>query len=183
MMPPWNQAGNGAIWFCPVAAQRKLPSLSEVKRKSEREPRLLGLAAPMRSALIPPLSAARWLLVLIVAAGIYFFHGFLVSGPGSTGHRLCQLAALPATACRRRRQPHYRRDFRDPVHPDLPGRADRARRHLCHRRGPRMGRLGDRDQSPRRADAALDRHHADRRRMAERAMGDQFWPPRRRSAN
>ena len=32
----------------------------------------------MRSALIPPLSAARWLLVLIVAAGIYFFHGFLV---------------------------------------------------------------------------------------------------------
>ncbi|WP_246591129.1 AI-2E family transporter [Aminobacter anthyllidis] len=32
----------------------------------------------MRAALVPPLSAARWLLVLIVAAGIYFFHGFLV---------------------------------------------------------------------------------------------------------
>ncbi|MEO5324368.1 AI-2E family transporter [Mesorhizobium sp. CC13] len=33
---------------------------------------------PMRAPLVPPLSAARWLLVLIVAAGIYFFHGFLV---------------------------------------------------------------------------------------------------------
>jgi predicted PurR-regulated permease PerM len=32
----------------------------------------------MRAALIPPLSAARWLLILIVAAGVYFFHGFLV---------------------------------------------------------------------------------------------------------
>ncbi|MCY1668719.1 AI-2E family transporter [Rhizobium sp. SL86] len=32
----------------------------------------------MRIALIPPLTAARWLLVLIVLAGIYFFHGFLV---------------------------------------------------------------------------------------------------------
>jgi predicted PurR-regulated permease PerM len=29
-------------------------------------------------ALIPSISAARWLLILIVAAGIYFFHGFLV---------------------------------------------------------------------------------------------------------
>jgi predicted PurR-regulated permease PerM len=27
---------------------------------------------------IQPLSAARWLLILIVAAGVYFFHGFLV---------------------------------------------------------------------------------------------------------
>ncbi|TRL41962.1 MULTISPECIES: AI-2E family transporter [Rhizobium] len=32
----------------------------------------------MRMALIPPISAARWLLVLIVFAGIYFFHGFVV---------------------------------------------------------------------------------------------------------
>ncbi|WP_137128914.1 AI-2E family transporter [Rhizobium sp. FY34] len=32
----------------------------------------------MRIALIPPISAARWLLVLVVFAGIYFFHGFLV---------------------------------------------------------------------------------------------------------
>lgn len=46
-------------------------------RKLEREPRLFGVAAPLRSAVIPPLSAARWLLVLIVAAGVYFFHGFL----------------------------------------------------------------------------------------------------------
>jgi predicted PurR-regulated permease PerM len=36
------------------------------------------LAAPSRIPLIPPVTAARWLLVLIVAAGIYFFHGFLV---------------------------------------------------------------------------------------------------------
>ncbi|PSJ65783.1 AI-2E family transporter [Kumtagia ephedrae] len=42
------------------------------------EPRLMGPAAPMRFALVPPLSAARWLLLLIIAAGIYFFHGFLV---------------------------------------------------------------------------------------------------------
>ena len=42
------------------------------------EPLLVGRSAPTRVGLIPPLSAARWLLVLIVAAGIYFFHGFLV---------------------------------------------------------------------------------------------------------
>jgi predicted PurR-regulated permease PerM len=45
---------------------------------SRREPRLLGLSTPARIPLIPPLTAARWLLVLIVAAGIYFFNGFLV---------------------------------------------------------------------------------------------------------
>lgn len=38
----------------------------------------MGPVAPMRIALIPPISAARWLLVLIVFAGIYFFHGFVV---------------------------------------------------------------------------------------------------------
>ncbi len=38
----------------------------------------LGSSSSKRSALIPPLSAARWLLVLVVAAGIYFFHDFLV---------------------------------------------------------------------------------------------------------
>ncbi|MDO1583707.1 AI-2E family transporter [Rhizobium oryzicola] len=32
----------------------------------------------MRIALIPPISVARWLLVLVVFAGIYFFHGFIV---------------------------------------------------------------------------------------------------------
>lgn len=42
------------------------------------EPRLMGPSASTRSALIPPLTAARWLLLLIVAAGIYFFNGFLV---------------------------------------------------------------------------------------------------------
>ncbi len=47
-------------------------------RKPEGQQRLFGLSTPIRSAVIPPLSAARWLLVLIVAAGVYFFHGFLV---------------------------------------------------------------------------------------------------------
>ncbi|WP_202315081.1 MULTISPECIES: AI-2E family transporter [unclassified Mesorhizobium] len=38
----------------------------------------MGPSAPPRAAVLPPLSAARWLLLLIIAAGIYFFHGFLV---------------------------------------------------------------------------------------------------------
>lgn len=42
------------------------------------EPRLLGVARTTGAALISPVSAARWLLVLIVLAGIYFFHGFVV---------------------------------------------------------------------------------------------------------
>jgi predicted PurR-regulated permease PerM len=46
-------------------------------RNGPKEPRWLGPAAP-RVALIPPISAARWLLVLVAAAGIYFFHGFVV---------------------------------------------------------------------------------------------------------
>ncbi|MFT4158489.1 MAG: AI-2E family transporter [Shinella sp.] len=45
-------------------------------RKSE--PRFLGAARQGGAALISPISAARWLLVLIVFAGIYFFHGFVV---------------------------------------------------------------------------------------------------------
>ena len=46
--------------------------------KKPKEPRWLGPASPARVALIPSISAARWLLVLIAAAGIYFFYGFLV---------------------------------------------------------------------------------------------------------
>jgi predicted PurR-regulated permease PerM len=42
------------------------------------EPRFLGAARPSSVALISPISAARWLLVLVVFAGIYFFHGFVV---------------------------------------------------------------------------------------------------------
>jgi len=42
------------------------------------EPRFLGAARQGGAALISPISAARWLLVLIVFAGIYFFHGFVV---------------------------------------------------------------------------------------------------------
>ena len=41
-------------------------------------PRWLGLGTPRRSALITPISAARWLLVLVFVAAIYFFHGFVV---------------------------------------------------------------------------------------------------------
>ena len=44
----------------------------------QQEPRWLGTSAPSRIALVPPLSVARWLMVLIFLAGVYFFHGFLV---------------------------------------------------------------------------------------------------------
>lgn len=46
--------------------------------RSQSGHRWLGPTTPSRSALIAPISAARWLLVLIVIAAIYFFHGFLV---------------------------------------------------------------------------------------------------------
>ncbi len=45
---------------------------------ARRRPRLLGLTTPDRIALIPPISAARWIILLIVLVSIYFFHGFLV---------------------------------------------------------------------------------------------------------
>jgi predicted PurR-regulated permease PerM len=44
----------------------------------QRESRWLGPASPVRTPLIPSISAARWLLILVVAAGVYFFYGFLV---------------------------------------------------------------------------------------------------------
>ena len=47
-------------------------------RAVERERPLFGASAPTRAAVIAPLSAARWLLLLVIAAGVYFFHGFLV---------------------------------------------------------------------------------------------------------
>jgi predicted PurR-regulated permease PerM len=50
----------------------------ETGSKPKTEPRWLGVSAPSHIALIPPLSLARWLLVVILAAGIYFFHDFLV---------------------------------------------------------------------------------------------------------
>ncbi len=53
--------------------------MTETKSKVvERERPLFGTSAPQRGAVIAPLSAARWLLLLVVAAGVYFFHGFLV---------------------------------------------------------------------------------------------------------
>ncbi|MBB3135016.1 putative PurR-regulated permease PerM [Rhizobium pisi] len=48
------------------------------RQKANHEPRWLGSSSPTRTPLIPSISAARWLLVLIVAAGVYFFYGFLV---------------------------------------------------------------------------------------------------------
>ncbi|MBX5134351.1 AI-2E family transporter [Rhizobium lentis] len=48
------------------------------RQKTNHEPRWLGPSAPTRTPLIPSISAARWLLVLVVAAGVYFFYGFLV---------------------------------------------------------------------------------------------------------
>jgi predicted PurR-regulated permease PerM len=41
-------------------------------------PRLLGPAPSARAALLPPLAAARWIVFLVLAACIYFFHDFLV---------------------------------------------------------------------------------------------------------
>ncbi|NLS05267.1 AI-2E family transporter [Rhizobium sp. P32RR-XVIII] len=52
-------------------------SLSNNKRLPG-ETRWLGPSAPTRTPLIPSISAARWLLILIVAAGVYFFHGFVI---------------------------------------------------------------------------------------------------------
>lgn len=46
--------------------------------EQRQEPRWLGTSVPTRTALVPPLSVARWLLVLIIIAGIYFFSGFVV---------------------------------------------------------------------------------------------------------
>jgi predicted PurR-regulated permease PerM len=51
--------------------------LKEPRTKAVERP-LFGAAAPARAAVIAPLSAARWLLLLVLAAGVYFFHGFLV---------------------------------------------------------------------------------------------------------
>jgi len=42
------------------------------------EPRLFGRPAYERLALVGPIAAARWLLVFVLLAGVYFFHGFLV---------------------------------------------------------------------------------------------------------
>lgn len=42
------------------------------------EPRLFGYAATSRSALVGPITAARWMLVFVLLAGVYFFNGFVV---------------------------------------------------------------------------------------------------------
>ena len=62
---------------CPGNAKETLLNKPDNHRKTS-EPRWLGPASHGRTALVPPISAARWLLVLIALAGIYFFYGFLV---------------------------------------------------------------------------------------------------------
>lgn len=52
-------------------------SQAEIQTPS-KGPRWLGQATANRIALITPISVARWLLVLIGIAAIYFFHGFVV---------------------------------------------------------------------------------------------------------
>ncbi|OLP53337.1 AI-2E family transporter [Rhizobium rhizosphaerae] len=52
--------------------------MSTRERDFPAEPRLFGRPAYDRSALIGPISAARWLLAFVLLAGVYFFHGFLV---------------------------------------------------------------------------------------------------------
>lgn len=51
--------------------------MNEIERPKQRVAQWLGNSAP-GTPLISPVSAARWLLVLVFAAGAYFFHGFLV---------------------------------------------------------------------------------------------------------
>jgi predicted PurR-regulated permease PerM len=48
------------------------------ERQKPREPRWLGPSAPARVPLIPSISAARWLLLAIALAAIYFFYGFII---------------------------------------------------------------------------------------------------------
>ncbi|HTO33296.1 MAG TPA: AI-2E family transporter [Pararhizobium sp.] len=48
------------------------------REEAPKEPRLFGRPAYERSALVGPIAAARWLLVFVLLAGVYFFHGFLV---------------------------------------------------------------------------------------------------------
>jgi predicted PurR-regulated permease PerM len=53
--------------------------VSQVDQQNpQKGPRWLGQATANRIALITPISVARWLLVLIGIAAIYFFHGFVV---------------------------------------------------------------------------------------------------------
>jgi predicted PurR-regulated permease PerM len=54
-----------------LGARVKEPKVKAVERP------LFGTTTPQR-AVVAPLSAARWLLLLVVLAGVYFFHTFLV---------------------------------------------------------------------------------------------------------
>ncbi|HWU63349.1 MAG TPA: AI-2E family transporter [Ensifer sp.] len=54
----------------------------ELERPPRSEPvelqRWLGATMPPRAAIVTPLSIARWLLVLVIGLGVYFFYGFTV---------------------------------------------------------------------------------------------------------
>src|SRR6185437_2048463 len=75
---PWCGPHKRVVKKTPRQAEEKRHLSEQELGPSKREPRLLGLSTPARIPLIPPLTAARWLLVLIIAAGVYFFNGFLV---------------------------------------------------------------------------------------------------------
>ena len=107
--------------------------------------------------MIAPLSAARWLLLLVLAAGVYFFHGFVVP----------VLAALVIAFAS---WPLYRK-LLDAVGGSRTIAASIAlllilaflivpimlAAQLCDHGNPAMGRLGAGDQPQRRADARMDR--------------------------
>ncbi len=54
----------------------------ELEKATRSEPvemqRWLGSAKSSGAAIVTPLSIARWLLVLVIALGVYFFYGFVV---------------------------------------------------------------------------------------------------------
>ncbi|WP_108660077.1 AI-2E family transporter [Acuticoccus kandeliae] len=50
--------------------------MHDLSRKPQAERQLFGTSS--RISVAPSLTVARWLLLLILAAGVYFFHGFVV---------------------------------------------------------------------------------------------------------
>ncbi|WP_432443050.1 AI-2E family transporter [Martelella lutilitoris] len=52
--------------------------MPEAPQKDHRMQRWIGQAAVGRAPLIPSVTAARWLLLGVAIAAVYFFHGFLV---------------------------------------------------------------------------------------------------------
>ena len=62
----------------PRTKKSRYPLNTQRPPKEKAQSRWLGPASSIRMPIIPPITAARWLLLLIAAAGVYFFNGFLV---------------------------------------------------------------------------------------------------------